>query len=797
MNKKPLFFFAALFAVNAHALDLVKDSKAVSKIYLDPADLAEDGEKNPLRLAVEDLNYHLQKISGASLEVVQAGSPDKISGPALALGSLAAKAGAAPAATRWREGYRIVVEGNRALVAGENPQATAHGIYALLNELGCDWVMPGELGEILPRHKTLTLDKQDQASSPDFGFRDFWYNGGPNLVSKEERAEHLQWTCRQRLGGSEIFRDGTGQGHVWGQLIKKYNDRFAADPEMLALVRLPDGTLKRNGPQIETTNPKVVELMAGEIRSIFEKRGWPKEKAVTLPIGPADGDGYSVSAESLTVSPGRRDPMAGGEDASDLLAKFANDVLGILGKEYPNLSLGYYVYGVHGDFPALHKPHPRIYPVFAPISYSRLHSTEDPHSKTRAYYRGVLEQWVKLAKEQGNRYMAYEYNWNLADNMLPFTRVKMLAEEIALYHRLGFEGFILESTKAWAINGPGDYIAARLVWDTSQDWKELLREYCEKSFGPAGDALESYYLRLADLQTNAGREAGSYFSAPLIFDQGYLAAAQADVDKALARELTPEQRLRVEAAVYPLSTLKHYLAWHEALGAFDFAKAEEHYDAILAEWQAMLDKNPQFVARVVPPYMKGLMRGSTVEGRKYSSAPYEAVFRLPDALPTALDPTGNGERMNLAGPEINDSDWIKTRTYGSTWDAQGLGFYRDGAVWYRTRFEVPKKLEGKALGLFLGGFEDEARVWINGKALGSSGIKFANPAVFDLTDGIRYGAENTLAIQIVRNSKLNEILLGGLLRPSFIFAGPRVEVGKPGAPEYRVLPGGEREPVVP
>jgi hypothetical protein len=284
----------------------------------------------------------------------------------------------------------------------------------------------------------------------------------------------------------------------------------------------------------------------------------------------------------------------------------------------------------------------------------------------------------------------------------------------------------------------------------------------------------------------------------LVFDDAYVSAAEADFQAALAQKLTPEERDRVEAAAYPVSTLKLYLEWHKAMGGFEFQQAKDAYDAILDGWQKELEHNPNLVARAVPAYMSGLMSESTLQALKYSSAPYSLVSRIPEELPTALDPTNSGDRLNLQAPEINDSGWMKTHTYNSTWDAQGLGFYREGAVWYRVRFELPKEFAGKPVGLFLGGFEDEARVWINGKAVGSSGVKFANPAVFDLTGGIRESGINTLAIQIVRNSNMNENALGGLLRPSFLFTGPQVEASaKPGPPEYRILPGGGTEPLRP
>src|SRR5690606_28391397 len=180
---------------------------------------------------------------------------------------------------------------------------------------------------------------------------------------------------------------------------------------------------------------------------------------------------------------------------------------------------------------------------------------------------------------------------------------------------------------------------------------------------------------------------------------------------------------------------------------------------------------------------------STDEAVEYSSAPYQIAYRFPDAPPTALDPSGQGETMNFPATETNDEHWIKTRTFGSTWDAQGRGFFRDGAVWYRVKFTLPKNAANDGVGLYLGGFDDEAHIWLNDKPLGNSGRKFSRPAVFDLTDAVKRDGENVLAIKIVRISNLNENLTGGLMRPSFVFTGPRVVAStKPGDPEYRVLP---------
>lgn len=787
------------------AVDLTRDGKPLAKVYVHPEDVQPvevmvkkkpTQQPNLLSKAIGDLNYHLEQMSGAALEVVETSDVSKVEKPAVVVGRLAVELGAKPEKTEWQEGFRILTRDGRVLIAGERLEAVPYGIYALLNQLGCDWLLPGKLGEVIPKTATVTVAATDKTSAPDFGLRWMWIGGGVKWMTAEIRAEFELWRTRQRMGHAHEFRHRINEAHMWQAVIAKYKEEFEKNPEMLALVKNPDGTYERKGPQIETANPKTVELVVRYLKEKFEENNWPKDEKVTLAVGPADGLDYSESPESLAVGVDRVEPVIGSKDVTDLVVKLANDVLDQMGEEYPNLTLGFYVYSVHGEFPARYKPNPRIYPIFAPIAYSRLHSTNDPHSKTRAYYRTIVDQWAALSKEQGNKLMVYEYNWNLADNMLPFTRLRTIAEDLQFYHSIGVFGITMQAIKAWAANAPHDFVYAKMLWDVSLDWKALLREYCEKAFGPAADPMEKYYLRLADTQQTAGQEAGSYFSAPLIFDEAFMKASRADIDAALATKgLDDNQRGRLQGAVYAFKMLEIYLGWNKAMNTFDFVKADEFGRAMQANYDEMLAFNNHFTGREPGIYITRLLLNSSREALKYASDPYRIIYRLPDELPTLLDPSNSGARMNIFGPQINDSGWIRTKTYSSTWDAQGLTFYRQGSVWYRTRFEVKGDLKGQGIGLLLSAFEDEALVWVNGKFIGTSGIKYPQPHAFDLTDAIEFGKENLLTIQVRRNSTANELGLGGILRPGFVFAGPRLEAEKPkdDGSQKRVLPGGDVE----
>lgn len=793
---KLLCAIGALFlsSYSAEAVTLVKDGAPVAKVYITPLPKPNPKARRPepeaaLATAVRELNYHLQKMSGASLEVIETDNPQQVQAPAIVLGELAVKLGATPQKTvESQEGFRLLSKGDLLLIGGQSDEGTLFGVMGVLEKLGCDWVLPGEIGEIIPRKPTVEINNLDESQAPDFLLRRLWYRGYPQPRKPEERERFESWSRRQRAGRYNLLANQTA-GHYWDKFTKIHKAEIEKDPTMLALVRDASGNLVRRGPQIESTHPRVIKLMAQDIRDTYAKNNWPKDKPAGFPIGPADGLGYSLSSESLAAGSGRIDPIVGEPDRTDELVLLANRIFEELGDEYPNVYLGCYSYSTHADFPLRYKPHPRYVQIFAPINFSRLHSVLDSTSRTQAYYKDVVEQWGKLSREQGNSLVYRGYNWNLAENMLPYSKLKIWGEEIPYYKSQNIQGLNVEATKQWGVLAPSDYVFMKLAWNSNQDWKKLLHDYCAKAFGAGAAPMERYFLRLTQMQHDAGQEAGSYWAYPLIFDQAFVEESKKEMALATQLAKKPEEKTRVSYFVSGVELLHLYLNYWEAANRFDFVQAKAGYDAMQAYWQSVYDINSDIVSNEGPAYLKRYIVQFVDQGLKYSSGQYRIVEKLPDELPTMLDPNKIGERVNYHRPEIGDQFFTRTKTFTSTWDAQGLAGLREGAVWYRHRFKF--NAADKPLGLFLGGFEDEAKVYLNGQYIGSSGRGFSKPAAFDLTDEVRQG-DNLLAIQIIRNSAANEIGLGGLIRPSFLFSGPRLATKAPvPTTNRRVLPGGE------
>lgn len=764
--------------------EYAKDSEAAIKKFRS----LEPGKQDEVVLAtaIRDLNYHLKKMSGAELEVIVTDNPKDVKEPAIVIGNLAAKMGAAPKGGN-EQSFRILVRNSNVLIGSRNNLSATYGIYELLNQLGCDWVMPGTEGEIIPEKKSVSITDLDATHTPGFSYRHMWYGGFNKSRQADYELNLWKIRMRQNITRSPDFCPG---GHVWGELVKKYKDEFEKDKNMYALVRNSSGEMERKGPQVETTNPKVIDLAIRYIRETFEANKWEKDRRVCIAMGPADGGGVSESPESRNVGSGRMSPDSGKDDGTDLTVLFLNQILEKIGDEFPNLYLGFYLYSWHADYPIKHEPHPRIAIEIADINFSRFHGIGDESSKSRYYYKSIIEQWGRLYKKQGNPIIYRPYSWNLADGYLPFTKLKIWGEDIPFMKKTGVYGVLLNAYNDFAVNGAHTYLFVRMAWTPSLNWKQVLRHYCEKSFGKGADAMEKYYLSLVKRQSEAGQEAGCIFPYTLIYDQQFINDMKELLSDAEKMAKTPMDVKRVRYAALPMEHLQKYFNFRTHVDSLNFAEAKKIYKDINDGIDKANGENIHIVGFQGKVFLGSFFNKFLETGEKYSSGNYSIVYRIPERLKTALDRDSCGQNLNFFGRDINDSGYIETSTYNSTWDAQGLAGYRSGAVWYRVHFTLPRDIEDGHYGLFIGGADNTVSVWCNGKYIGSAGGGLFTPRVFSISGALEPGKKNLLAIQIQRIGNY-ELGTGGITLPCFIFKGPEIEAGKnEDKRPFRMLPGG-------
>ncbi|MBR7107272.1 MAG: DUF4838 domain-containing protein [Lentisphaeria bacterium] len=636
MKKQLTILAAGVLALSASALTIVKDGKSAATIYVNApisdktipivgstADkMAEDElAKRVLRTAVDDFNYHIKKMSGAKLPVVCNTKP---AGNAISLEISKAE----------KDEFTIKSTKEQLVISGRDGFAIAYGLYEVLSRLGCDWVFPGPTGEVIPRKSTVTTGSYTVTSEPDFVVRCPWYPGNTKKHSTAELKNFAMWKLRNKMQltryNHPLVMIG---GHVSSALIRKYQKLFAKNPDMYALVRNIDGSFVRRGPQLETTNPKVIAMIEDYIRAMFKKNKWPNDKKVCIGVGPADGGGYSESIESQMASSGRLDPATGNKDFTDLQVLLCNTLLERLEKEFPNLHLGFYLYSNHADFPVRYKPNPKIVLVIADISYSRLHSTLEEHIKTRRYYKSILEKW----KNTPNVKFFRGYNWNLAENILPYSKLIMWGDDLPYYKSLGVLGVYNETTKGTSNLAIGNYIEAKMLWDTKLQWRDVLKTFCKNAYGKAAKPMEKYYTAITLRQSEAGMEAGSFHAFRLIYDMDFVKQARQWFAEARKLAETDVEKERIRIAELSLTTLEDHLKFKEAFNSFKFAEAKTLFEKIMNDLKVEIDKRENIVSPGGYSYFRRFHQDSVDMAYKYSQPPYSIVYPIPDKLKTMFD----------------------------------------------------------------------------------------------------------------------------------------------------------------
>ena len=298
--------------------------------------------------------------------------------------------------------------------------------------------------------------------------------------------------------------------------------------------------------------------------------------------------------------------------------------------------------------------------------------------------------------------------------------------------------------------------------------------------------MEEYYTMQALRQSAAGQEAGSFHAIPLIYDHEFVKKARGCIAEARSLADNDADRLRIDIAELSINALDDFLTFKKAFNNFEFTKAKTYFDKVRADLNAATANRQGYISTGGSNYLKVLHQESVEAAVKYSTAPYRILHKIPNKLTTMFDQFNAGNLMGYYAKDINDSRYIQTETFKSTWDAQGLLGYRSGSAWYRIRFP---KLDTKTAGLLVGGADNIVRVWCNEKYIGM-GRGFARPFTFDLTGLLNENGENLLVIQVQRKGN-SEIGTGGIIYPCFIFTGPQLKKSAPdGKQKFRILPGG-------
>lgn len=135
----------------------------------------------------------------------------------------------------------------------------------------------------------------------------------------------------------------------------------------------------------------------------------------------------------------------------------------------------------------------------------------------------------------------------------------------------------------------------------------------------------------------------------------------------------------------------------------------------------------------------------------------------------------------FAKPAFDDHDWASL-SVPAHWELNGFappkyGRVDQGVGYYRRTFSLPENWKGQRVMLRFEGVLYGCQVWVNGEPIGEWASSY-NPATFDLTDALKPGAKNVLAVRVDTHPKGWEFdtndcwALSGIYRDVTLFAVP-------------------------
>ncbi len=241
-------------ALPAAGFDVVRDGRPVATIVVRESEAAATGKakrraESADRRAANVLVDWVKKMTGAELPVADSAPADT---PAILVGAAAVAAGLRldDIDTPSREGLRVVCDGRRLLLAGQNDTATIKAACRLLEHWGCRYYMDHPLGEVFPTCRSLSVDRLELREKPGFWYRSIWGS---------QWSGDTLWKTWNGHGGVPL-----NTGHAWGNYVSR--DQFDKHPDFFRL---------RNGQREPsdwycTSNPELRHVFA---RSVSERIG--------------------------------------------------------------------------------------------------------------------------------------------------------------------------------------------------------------------------------------------------------------------------------------------------------------------------------------------------------------------------------------------------------------------------------------------------------------------------------------------------------------------------------------------
>lgn len=363
----------------------------------------------------------------------------------------------------------------------QDERGSLNAVHEFLRGLGVRWYLPGDIGEIVPRHTSIALPKADRTVRPDFALR------YPYQYGKRFGGKTVETLWQLRLGLNQA-PDLIGPGYVahGTNNVHAREEVKLAHPEYYTLIDGKRDTAESGKPCL--SSPGLREQNVKYVRAMFDKMDVP-----VVSVMPADG---YVGMCQCDLCQGKETPERGSFGRfSDYVWSYVDAVGRELLKSHPDRKIICLAYGASALPPLkLEKLSPNI---IVCIAQQRASFYE---KERREWIDELRRNWQAKLTPGAPQLCLYEYylhpRQERAYAFLPVYFPHAIAEDLRSLKGISMGDYIEvyreADLKAFGVNALNLYVTSRLWWDTSLDVDAMVDEYCRDLYGPASEEMKAF-----------------------------------------------------------------------------------------------------------------------------------------------------------------------------------------------------------------------------------------------------------------------------------------------------------------
>ncbi len=501
-----------------------------------------EGSDGLLTYAAEELVYHIQKVSGATVSVVGEASTEGLAIVIATPDTCPELETLFPEDITWLstlkedgkqysdDGFAIRRLDKAIYIFGMTPRGALNGVYDFIEEnMGVLWVRANEdLGLIYEEMPTIAADVVDYREKSPFETRG-WHTCGigyhgetPSAASDEktlimmsrnklnakfaELGNAVYWNYYKTIGLEPFFlghymKHWVTSSPIYDHTVTEY---WNTDEEGVPL-NVSTST------QVNYWSELTADTIAAGVIDFLSKNDTD-----TVGIGVEDNDTcvhLPESAEPFEYAPGQFVEPGDPAYISTVYFTFLNRIARQVKEAYPDVTINTFAYWLVEAVP-LCEIEDNVTICIAPILEDMSDPLTDPDNAENARILAMMEQWKDLPNDL-KIYNYYGCSFALERYERPIW--DRIQSDFRYYVEAGIEGTVPEGlvdatfagslhSQTWAINSLTFWLYSKLAWNPEEDIDALIVEFCDKVYGAASEHMQEYY-RLIEYGWNESEEA--------------------------------------------------------------------------------------------------------------------------------------------------------------------------------------------------------------------------------------------------------------------------------------------------